>query len=218
MSGSAGPWLPAAAAALAMLAGCSKQAPVTHHAEWVIHSRIVFLTEDLTAARPVLPLSQFRLVFPYIAGDLYGAPTTGDFVQPVIGTDYRLDMDLNASLPALLVSLEPTDLSLPFLKIDPAQARIARLAPMALQVDGIEQIGRVDWVDPEARQRLMLLYVDRAARLSGETDSGGKPLGYDLRMDAPGYYWVARQTSQGGDVYRVVPRPVQLVLAITPLT
>src|SRR5581483_2584589 len=89
VSGSVRPWLPALAA-LAMLAGCSRQAPVTAHADWVIHSRIVFLMQDLTTARAALPLSQFRLVFPYIAGDLYGAPTTGDFVQPVIGTDYRL--------------------------------------------------------------------------------------------------------------------------------
>lgn len=216
MSRSARPWLPALAA-LAMLAGCSRQAPVSPHAEWLIHSRIVFLMQDLTTARVALPPSQFRLVFPYIAGDLYGAPTTGDFVQPVIGADYRLDMDLNASLPALLVSLEPTDFSLPNLTIEPSQARIARLAPLALEPDGIEQVGRVEWVDSATRQPLMLLYVDRAARLSGEIDSGGKPLRYDLRMAAPGYYWVARQTSQDGDVYRVVPWPSQVLLAITPL-
>lgn len=199
-----------------MMAGCHKPAPGSVHPDWVIHSRLVFLTEDLAATRPALPLAQFRMMFPYIAGDLYGSPTTGDFIQPVIGADYRLTLDLNATLPALLVSLEPTDFSLPYLSIEPAQARIARLAPMALQPDGIEQIGRTDWVDPVARQRLMLLYVDRAARISGETDSGGKPLRFDLRMGAPGYFWVAREAGSEGDVYHVVARPSQVVLAVTP--
>lgn len=201
-----------------MPSGCHKPPPGTVHPDWVIHSRLAFLTVDLANTRAPLPASQFRMVFPYIAGDLYGAPTTGDLIQPVIGADYQLTLDLNASLPALLVSLEPTDFSLPYLRIEPAQARIARLTPMALQADGIEQIGRTDWVDPAARQRLILLYVDRAARISGESDSGGKPLRFDLRMSGPGYFWIARQTGQDADIYRVIARPAQVVIAITPLT
>ncbi len=209
-------WPVTTLAVLSLLAACSKPAPPTQHADWVIHSRIVFLNADLTAARAALPQSQFRLMFPYIVGDLYGAPTTGDFLQATIGADYRLEIDLNASQAALLVSLEPTDFSVPYLHIEPAQARIARLAPLALQADGIEQIGHADWVDPEAKQRLLLLYVDRASRLSGETVSSSRTLRYDLRMASAGYFWIARQSSPQGDVYRVIPRPAHVVLAITP--
>jgi len=44
-------------------------------------------------------------------------------------------------------SLQPTEFSLDYLKIDPPDTRIARLAPLALQTDGIEQVAAADWID-----------------------------------------------------------------------
>lgn len=199
------------------LSGCGKAHEEVHH-DWVIRARLVFMSEDLSSERPPLPLARLRLVFPYIAGDLYGAPTTGDFLHPAIGADYRFEIDLNRSQPLLLASLEPTDFSLSFLRIDPPAARIARLAPMALQVDGIEQIGRTDWVDPRSKQRLLLVYLDRAARITGGTLTKGRSLRYDIQSALPGYVWIGRQTDSDGEVYRVIPKPAELILAVTPAT
>ncbi|MGH8140130.1 MAG: hypothetical protein ACREVV_18285 [Steroidobacteraceae bacterium] len=206
-----------ALAVLLAIAGCGK-ARREQHPDWVIRARIVFLSEDLRSPRTAPPLTQLRLLFPYIAGDLYGAPTTGDFIHPVIGADYRFEIDLNRSREFLLASLEPTQFSLSFLRIQPTEARIARLAPMALQADGIEQVGRVDWVDARSKQPLLLVYVDRAARITGRTLAKGRYLQYDIRADSPGYVWIERQVEAAGDVYRVVPRPAELILAVTPVT
>jgi hypothetical protein len=201
-----------ASAAVAACSGGKKDNP-----DWVIHSKLVFMTADWGGMRPPLPLSQFRMVFPYIAGDLYGSPTTGDFFSPTLRADYSFDIDLNRAEKPLLASLEPTEFSLSYLKITPAGAHVARLAPMALQADGIDQVGRTNWLDSATKEPLLLLFLDRAANISGQTVAQGRPLRYDIRSGAPGYVWVARRTNTEGATYTVIPRPARLVLAITPL-
>jgi len=200
---------------LPLLTGCRR----THSArsEWIIHTRLAFLSRDLEQERPAVAREQFRLVFPYVAGDLYGPPTTGDFIHPLLGADNALEIDLNRSHQALLASLEPTDFRLSFLHIDPPQARIARLTPLMLQADGIEPVGELEWFDPDSRRVLLLLYIDRPARITGRTTAGNRPLRYDIRSDAADYVWVARQSNAGEDVYAVIPMPARLVLAARPL-
>jgi hypothetical protein len=201
---------------LLWLSGCHQSQSV--HADWVIRSQLVFLSADLTTERPALPQGRFRLFFPYIAGDIYGSPTTGDFINPTLGPDYRFEIDLNRSHKGLLASLEPTQLSLSYLHIEPATARVARLAPMVLQADGIEPVGRTDWVDGDTRQTLLLLYLDRPATISGVRSAGGKPLRYSIQAATAGYVWVGQQVAADENVYRVVPAPVRLLLAVTPPT
>jgi hypothetical protein len=200
---------------LLTVAGCGDGGG-PRHPDWVIASKVVFVSEDLRSERAPLGLAQFRLSFPYIAGDLYGAPTTGDFINPAIGTDYAFSIDLNRSQKALLASLEPTVFGQSYLRIAPPEARIARLAPMALEADGIEQIGRTDWVDSDTGRALLLLYVDRAATITGATVSAGRPLRYAISVATPGYVWIGRQTGPDGDMYSVTPRPARLILAIAP--
>lgn len=186
-------------------------------ADWVIRSKLVFLSEDLATERAPLPPAQFRLFFPYVAGDIYGSPTTGDFINPAVGADYRFQIDLNRSHAALLASLEPTQLSLSQLHIEPAGARIARLAPMVLQADGIEPVGLTNWVDGDSKRTLLLLYFDRPATISGRLAGGGKPTRYSIHAAAEGYVWVGQKAGADENVYEVTPTPARLLLAVTPL-
>jgi hypothetical protein len=200
---------------LLAFAGCNKSDP--ERPEWVIRSQLVFLSEDYRGARQPLPAGQFRLLFPYIAGDIYGPPTTGDFFNTRIDADYRFEINLNRTHKSLLASLEPTEFSLSYLHIEPAEARVARLAPTILQADGIEQVGRVDWLDPDSGRPLLLLYVDRPATISGQGVVHGRPLRYAIRVATPGYVWVGRQSNADENVYSVTPKPARLLLAVTPL-
>jgi hypothetical protein len=200
---------------LLAVSGCDK--PRTHHPDWVIRSKLVFLSEDLGGEREALPRAQFRLLFPYIAGDIHGSPTTGDFINPSVQADYRFEIDLNRSHESLLASLEPTQFSSSYLHIEPANARVARLAPLVLQADGIEPVGRADWVDPDSKRALLLLYLDRPATISGRGVAGGRPLRYAIRATAPGYVWVGQQAGADESVYTVTPRPARLLLAVRPL-
>jgi hypothetical protein len=200
---------------LLTLAGCNQVDP--DRPEWVIHCQLVFLSEDFSRPREPLPAGQFRLSFPYIAGDIYGPPTTGDFFNSSLDADYRFEINLNRTHKSLLASLEPTEFSLSYLHIEPAQARVARLAPMILQADGIEQVGRTDWFDPDSGRALLLLYLDRPATISGRVVVRGQPLRYAIQVAAPGYVWVGRQSNADENVYAVTPKPARLLLAVTPL-
>lgn len=207
----------AAMIGLATVSGCGPSADsLAHRAGWQIHARLVFLTADLRRERPAPPRSSYRLWFPYVTGDLYGAPGTGDFVNARVRPDGEIDIDLGATERDLVRSLEPTDFNLPYLKIEPANARIARFAPMALQANGIDPIGMAEWVDLDSRETLLLVYADRAARITGHTIARGTPVSYDIRLPGAGYVWIAGRASGQSMSYRAVPRPAHLALAVVP--
>jgi hypothetical protein len=190
---------------LSATAGCSR-AP--HHADWVIHSSIEF-------AGP-LPAGGYRLIFPYIVGDLYGSPNTGAFVAPVSQTPGAFTLDLNRTQKALESELGPTEFELRFMRITPREARLARLTPVALQRDGIDAVGTMDWLDARSRNSLMLVYVDRPARIEGSVTRDGKTFRYDIRIVRPGYVWIgAIRTGEHDTLYTVVPRPQHPVLTIS---
>ncbi len=162
------------------------------------------------------PAGGYRLIFPYIVGDLYGSPNTGAFVAPVSLTPSAFTLDLNRSQDYLARSLAPTDFELRIMKITPRDARLARLTPVALQRDGIEPVGRMDWMDARSHRVLMLVYVDRPARIEGSASRDGNTIRYDIRVANPGYVWIGA-TPRGGHetLYTTVPPPQQPVLTIT---
>jgi hypothetical protein len=187
------------------------------HRGWVLHSRIEFFSSDLQVTRQPLPHNAFRLFFPFIAGDLYGPATTGDFIHPVVNPDYSFEIDFGRVQQDLVRSLQPTEFSLDYLKIDPPDARIARLAPLALQPDGIEQVAVTDWINAATRERLMLVYFDRPSRITGSLVRDDYTIRYNVRATAPGYLWIARrQTDDGEQMYTEVEKPQSVVLALTP--
>lgn len=187
------------------LAGCSRE---RHHPGWVIHSGIEFVGAP--------PADGYRLIFPYIVGDFYGSPNTGAFVAPVSQTAGSFTLDLNRTQEALASDLEPTDFELRFMKIAPRDARLARLTPVALQRDGIDAAGTMDWLDAQSRQSLMLVYVDRPARIDGSITRDGETIRYDIRVARPGYVWIGAIRARAHDaLYTVVPPPQHLILTIT---
>jgi hypothetical protein len=194
-----------AAALLVALSGCSRG---PHHPDWVIHSSIKFVGPP--------PAGGYRLIFPYIVGDFYGSPNTGAFVAPVSRTSGGFTLDLNRTQAALESELGPTDFELRFMNITPRDARLARLAPVALQRDGIEPVGTMDWLDAQSHKALMLVYIDRPARIEGGVTRGGNTIRYDISVARPGYIWIGAIQAGGHDtLYTMVPQPPQLVLTIT---
>jgi hypothetical protein len=193
---------------MAMLAALSGCARAPHHAGWVIHSALEVVGPP--------PAGGYRLAFPYIVGDFYGSPNTGDFVVPVSRTPGGFTLDLNRTQEALESELGPTDFTLRFLRITPAKARIARLTPIALQRVGIEPVGAVEWLDAQSHDALMLVYVDRPARIAGSITRAGETIRYDIRTAKPGYVWVGGIRAGDHDtLYAVVPPPQHLILTIT---
>jgi hypothetical protein len=161
------------------------------------------------------PAGGYRLVFPYVVGDLYGSPTTGGFVHPGTGPGGTLVLDLNHTAGALASELGPTDFSLGFLKITPPTARIARLTPLALERNGIDPVGPAEWLDARSRQSLMLVYFDRPARITGAVTRNGESLRYDISASRAGYVWIAdRRAAAHERLFSAIPRPRRVLLVI----
>jgi hypothetical protein len=207
----------AALVVAAVLAGCGRDDSEAHHHGWVLHSQVKFFSADFQVVSQPLPRSAFRLLFSYIAGDIYGPVTTPDLIHPFLNDDLSFDIDFGSVQQDLNRELQPTEFRLEFLKIEPAEARIARLTPLVLQPDGVDPVATADWIDGVTHQQLMLVYVDRPCRITGALARNDYTVRYSVRAAAAGYIWIAgRQTQDGQHLYTEVTQPATVYLALTP--
>lgn len=181
--------------------------------DWVIRSHVAFLEADGLTARPT-PNEAIRLWMPYIVGDLWGSPNAGELAPVALEPDLAFTLDLNRGHLKLPRALVPTKFSQKWMTIEPADARIARLSPWVMPQEGITPLGICEWLDADTGDRLMLVYLDRPARVRGEVVYEGRSLQFDIEAKEAGFLWVHQPRESG--VYRQVPRPARLVLGVMP--
>jgi hypothetical protein len=200
---------------LAVLAACGKQEepPVMARADWVLESRVAFFENDAKTPR-LAPREDLRLWVPYVVGDLYGGPNEGEFAPVALKPDLSFALDLNKNHDKLAKALVPTEFSQKWMTIEPTSARVARLSPFVMPVDGIAPVGMCEWLDTDTGDKLMLVYVDRPARIRGEIVYDGRNLRFDIETKEAGYIWI-RQPEGSGE-YRVAPWPGRVLLAVMP--
>jgi len=195
--------------------------PFVANPEWVVAARVAFVEDDRKTARPRMSQGDFRLVFRWIGGDLYGAPTTTDFVQPEVDHDYSFSIDLNESRPYLIRSLEVARFAGLKFTIEPADVRIARVATFTLNPDHSERVGYTSWIDGgPSGDSYILAYFDRACRIAGTVRFQGADgeRKYDLDVPSAGYYWLrTKNVDESNQEMVVASRPADLVLAVAPL-
>ena len=194
-----------------LLCACARPAPP--RAEWIIPARVEFLAAD-GAPREAPPAASARLWLPWVLGDLYGAPDGGELAPVALQSDYRFTLDLNATTRiGEALAKEKTEFTENWVRIEPAEARVARLLPYLLEADGIAPLGESQWIDATG-QRLMVLYFDRAARIAGRYQSPSLTLEFDVAATAPGYVWVA--IPEGSGIFKTAPFPRHVTLAVFP--
>jgi hypothetical protein len=201
--------------ATVLLAAC---APKTEdadppHQDWVIESRVIFPEKDGHNARPPAT-ERLRLWVPYVVGDIYGSPNAGEIAPVSLRANLTFTLNLNLGYARLSRALVPTEFSQKWMTIEPKDARVARVSPFVMPVEGIAPVGMSEWLDTDTSARLLLIYVDRPARIRGEIVHEGRSLRFDIAATEAGYLWV-RQPEHSGD-YTVVPRPKNVVLAVVP--
>ncbi len=183
------------------------------HPDWIIKTQVAFYENDHKTLRSA-PHEHLRLWMPYVVGDIYGSPNAGEIAPVVLQPDLAFTLNLNLRYLRLPDALVPTAFSQKWMTIEPAAARIARLSPFVLPADGIVPVGMCEWLDADTGSRLLLIYLDRAARIRGEIVHEGRNLQFDIDAREAGYVWVSQP--EGSGVYRVVPRPPRLTLAVMP--
>jgi hypothetical protein len=181
--------------------------------DWVIRSHVVFVEADGVTPRPT-PAQPMRLWMPYVVGDLYGSPNAGELVPVTLAPDLSFTLDLNLGHLRLGKALVPTKFSQKWMSIEPAEARIARLSPWVMPAEGITPLGLCEWLDADTGERLLLVYLDRPARVRGEIVYEGRSLEFDIEAKEAGFQWIQQPRESG--VYKAVPRPARLVLGVMP--
>ena len=183
---------------LATLSGCEPESfdAEPPHSDWVTHSHVVFYSSDGKTVEPP-PKEPVRLWVPYVVGDIYGSPNEGE-IQPVdLKPDMSFTLNLNLGHLKLEKMLVPTQFSQKWMSIEPKEARVARLSPFVLPAKGIAPLGVAEWLDEETHDKLMLVYIDRPARVRGEIVYEGRNLRFDIEAkEANGF----TALSQAGSV------------------
>jgi hypothetical protein len=199
----------------ALLSACAPKSEdaVPPHEDWIIESQVTFPEKDGHSAKPGRN-EPLRLWVPYVVGDIYGSPNAGEITPVDLRANLTFTMNLNLGYLKLARALVPTAFSQKWLSIEPMEARVARVMPFVLPADGIAPVGTAEWLDTDSNARLMLVYVDRPARVRGEVVYEGRSLRFDITAKEAGYLWV-RQPEKSGE-FTVVPRPKHLVLAVAP--
>jgi hypothetical protein len=199
---------------LGLVAACAEQEePGSSNPDWIIESRVQFrATDGKTIVDP--PKEDLRLWMPYVVGDFYGSPNMGEPTPVTLDPQFTFKLDLNQSLSKLEKSLIPTTFSQKWMAIEPAAARVARLSAFVMPKEGIVPVGVTEWLDPETGSRLMLIYVDRPARIRGEIVYERRNLRFDIEAKAAGYLWV--QQPEGSGEYRAATPPIHPILAVMP--
>jgi hypothetical protein len=204
----------ATVAALLCLSACTaREEPAPVREDWVLESHVVFLEADGKTPRAA-PAEKLRLWVPYVVGDIYGAPNAGELSPVTFKPDLSFALDLNKRHVELAKALIPTEFSQKWMIIEPATARIARLSPFVLPADGIAPVGVSEWLDADTGTKLMLVYLDRPARLRGEIVYEGRNLRFDITATEAGYLWI--QQPEGSGVYRKATWPGRVILAVMP--
>ena len=194
--------------------------PFVENPDWVFTSRVQFVEEDMLTARPQLSQGEFKLWFPWIGGNLFGEPTTNDFIQPALDPDYQFTIDLNKSRQHLIRSLDVANLASLDLTVEPADLRIARVATFTLKPDLSARVGYSAWKDADnSADGYVLAYFDRAGRITGTQKVEGGERKFDVEVTSAGYYWLRnRKLGEDRVEMTVATRPRNLVLAVAPLT
>lgn len=206
-------WLSLTSLVLLSACGPREEAPAPKRADWVLQSRVAFVEADGKTPRPA-PKEDLRLWVPYVVGDLYGAPNAGELAPVALKPDLSFSLDLNKSHEQLAKALVPTEFSQKWMSIEPASARVARLSPWVMPANDITPVGLCEWLDMDTGDKLMLVYLDRPARIRGEIVYEGRSLRFDISSEQAGYIWI-RQPEGSGE-FRMAPWPGRVILAVMP--
>jgi hypothetical protein len=202
------------ALSLVALAACGKRAEAPPpEPGLIVQSHVAFYEADGKTLREA-PKEPLRLWVPYLVGDLYGSPNEGEIVPVTLQPDMSFSMDLNGADQILAKGLVPTQFSQKWMAIEPAEARVARVLPFVMPADNIGPVGVSEWLDHGSGTKLMLIYVDRPARIRGDIVYESRRLQFDIEAKEAGYLWI--QQPEGNGTYRAAPWPKDVVLAVFP--
>jgi len=155
---------------------------------------VVFIdSEDNLLAYDDLPQSTY-LMFPVIPGGIAGQVLTDSIYALQIPTTSQFELDL-ASLSDEILPFAVPMFSTNYTKnlaVIPKETRMLRLGTFAYDTQTYEQIGPTGIVaiGPQGVTPVLIVYFDRAARISGSNNEGEVTIEYDVTVSGPGFVFL----------------------------
>lgn len=159
-----------------------------------------------------LPAEQFTdaimLRFPLVPAGIFGVPKSRSIFFVRADDDLHFNLDLQENLSN--VESAARQLSRQWrnrgLTIKPANTRLARLGTFPYHADTHRSLGGGGFINPNNRDTLILLYVDRPCEIRGQFTIGEEQFAHDLTFETAGFHWI-RVSSPGPDRFTLVPYP-----------
>jgi hypothetical protein len=199
-----------------IVASCAASPPKAPDQAAVTQVRVEALDNALRRVDSGMGSKSLSAVFPLIQGALYGAPTMESvFLAPArFGEDFSLNV--------LLVEAKVKPFAAPLtarssssgLAIDPASTKLVRLGTFLHDAQTGEWVSGAGFYVPPSLDNLVLVYFDRACRISGTFKSSVGDLIHDVTIPAAGMHWL-RTTRIASNTLsvRVDPHPPVVLLA-----
>jgi hypothetical protein len=186
--------------------------------QWKLHTRVEFVESDFKTARTALAPGSFYLAFPFIGGDLYGAPTTDDFVRVRVDPDYSFVLDLTTSERFARRAVRHAAIGKGRVRGTPAAVGLARVATLTMDSETEQRAGFTGWSDATGDGNLVLAYLDGHGRIFGSFTEDGHEYRFNISVEKEGYAWLRRRKIAENASEMVVSEwPRELVLRVAPL-
>jgi hypothetical protein len=148
---------------------------------------------------------QVALAFPMVGGAIFGVPGDTAIFVSELDQSLHLYVDLTESKDMIDRTILPLsdEWQQSGLNIEPQDARIGRLGTFAYSLEDGQQIGAGGFIDTTTRRNLILLYVDRPCRLTGELSMDNRTYRHELEFAEKGFHWiVVEETSRSSRILK----------------
>lgn len=157
-----------------------------------IKTSVHFLASD----RTYLPKKYFTksvLVYmPYIPGAIFGNPGFKPIYAEILPKNLSISLDLTKLIPALNADARP--LSRLWLQqgisVYPEKTKLARIGTFAFDMITKKSIGGVGFLDPVSKESLILVYVDRACKITGRFTVAGATYEHNIDFPGSGFHFI----------------------------
>lgn len=158
------------------------------------------------------------LAFPPVPAGIVGRPEGSAIAQVRAGIGEQVSIHFSEWIVDIEGRARPwsTSSSDETVPIAPRNTKIARIGTFPMDWEGENVIAGGGFVDPDSREFLVLVYVDRACTMSGTVHRNGETHRYDARLQKPGLHWI--RVEEEADVTRFVPAgPIdEVIFAVIP--
>lgn len=164
----------------------------------LIHSEVQYVNKQFLPISSDNSPQNLILLFPVISGHIIGSPVNKIVYITHVRPDLTFDLDLStiehglqeSSATLTSTSFPVTQITQINIQVDPITTKLSRLGTFATLDTGEEVNGSKGFLDKNSRDTLMLIYTDRACKITGSYNFEGIEYEIDIQVSGKGLHWI----------------------------